>query len=402
MRLHKSSRSLVVSPFLIMVLLYFVSNLYSALGAIEDGGMMLEGVYFSLTPDSIIIAFCSQIAVIIFLVVMYYIFYPGNRERSLQFGSAVGIWLAVLQILYICFNAYYGVNVAGSEKKEPANSMLSYFFVFIPPDILFCIISVCIRSKKLMAANILIYLVSSIMRGWMGGLLIVVTIVACRFHPMRVKLRHALGMIILFGVTVLALPYLVEAKWAVRTNGSISSVVDRVSDIGYFESLSASVKYVGNRLQHVGHVALLVENSNSISSDYDLNKFQPYWMDGLPQYALLKILNSENVRLNTYMVSKFFGLANPTWNTNPGMAGWFFVLGGGTIFYILYVFLLLGFSFYFIARYAGGKLFLMLACFSIYYLFHGWIASYFNLALYSVLVCFMGRSRFKLPAIKAD
>lgn len=387
------STQLVVSPFYLLVIIYVVANVFSGFVALDDGGMTLEGKYFTLSENSILWAMCSQLIVIIFFVFLYIIFKPSKVRRNLEFGNGVAAALVFLQVIYMLFNIYYGVNIAGAERSSAPNAIISYLFVFLQPDILFCMVAVCLRSTKFVYLNIAIYLVSTISRGWMGGVLIVAVLVFCRFYPVKLKLRNLFFLALVFVAMILMLPFLIEAKWVMRMGEPVVNVFARVSDFGYFKSLEASVGYVANRLQHVGHVALLADNSSYMYREYELGRFLPYWMDGLPQYTFQKVMGVDQVRINTYMVSEFFDVNDPTWNTNPGLAGWFFVLKERSVLYVLYILCLICFPFYYVARYAGSRLFVLLACFAMFYLFHGWVGSYFNFAMYAMLVAFVSRLR---------
>lgn len=398
----QSSSRFVISPFYLLVAIYVMANIFSSVTALDDGGMVLEGKYFALSETSIILSILLQLLVVIFIVFFYKVFKPSGVRGDLAFGSVVASALVFLQVIYMVFNIYYGVNIAGSEKSSEPNFLISYIFVFLQPDVLVCIVAVCLRSTKLVYLNVAIYLVSTISRGWMGGLLVVIVLIFCRFYPVRVKSRNLFFLIFVFAIMVLILPFLIEAKWVIRMGEPTMNIFSRVLDFGYFESLGAAVWYVANRLQHIGHIALLADNSTALYRDYGVGKFLPYWMDGLPQYAIQKVLGIDLPRLNTYMVSDFFDVDDPTWNTNPGVAGWFFVLKERSVFYVAYLMFLICVPFYYVARYAGGRLFVLLACFAMFYLFHGWIGSYFNFAMYAMLVAFLSRLRFLRSPMSPD
>jgi len=94
------------------------------------------------------------------------------------------------------------------------------------------------------------------------------------------------------------------------------------------------------------------------------------------------------------MVEYLFGVENPTWYTNPGIAGWMFTLQEKTVLLILYLFFVVVAPFYFISRYAGDTLLMLLACFSITYLFYGWFGAYFNILFYALFLIIVRKLKF--------
>jgi len=175
-----------------------------------------------------------------------------------------------------------------------------------------------------------------------------------------------------------------------RSGVTLAEYFSSVSDSFSIEKYSLASAYLLNRFQHVGHVALLLENADSVATAFHNGAFVGYWMDGLPQYTVAKAFGLETFKLNSYMVKYFFGITDPTWNTNPGIAGWLFVLKEQFVFMILYLFFIMVIPFYFIGRCAGNALLMLVACFSITYLFHGWVGAYFNIVFYAlslIIIC---------------
>lgn len=267
-------------------------------------------------------------------------------------------------------------------------------FVALQPDTLFLVVAAALKGPALFWLNAIVYLLSTLARGWMGGIFLLAVLLLSRHFPVNITYSRFFTLALCFVATVACLPLLVEAKWLVRSGGSMLDVFSNVLEFGYWDYLGYSFWYLLNRFQHVGHVALLVENSRLMNQAYEMGAFDSYWLDGLPQHALLKLFGGDLHRVNTFMVEEFFGAIDAGWNTNPGLAGWVFILRERSIFFVFYILSVVLIPFYVVARWGGLRLLLVLASFSLIYLFHGWIGAYFNFALYMMVFVVAMRIRF--------
>src|SRR5690606_21772024 len=230
--------------------------------------------------------------------------------------------------------------------------------------------------------------------GWMGGFFIVFIMVFARYSPVRISLYNMFFLLLFLVLFVLMLPAIIDMKWSMRQGVSFGDFFSNVSSSFSVDSYGLVVSYLLNRFQHLGHVALLLENSDKIYFDFSNGLFLSYWMDGLPQYAVLKFFGLEQYKLNSYMVEYLFGVEDPTWNTNPGVVGWMFILKEKVVLMALYLFFVVVASFYFIGRYAGSRMLALIACFSIVYLFHGWFGAYFNIIFYGLILIVINKLKF--------
>lgn len=385
---------MILNPVTSLFYLYLLANFVAMVGGIIEGGIVLEGLYFELHASSLVFAFILQSLVLVLLLFFYRLFYSKYcRERKISLGWMSGWFLLFIQILFIIFNFTMGVNVAGDNTRIEGGSLINYVFIALQPDILFFLMGILLASNYLFFLNLMVFLISMVFRGWMSGFFIVFFIILVRFYPVRISIRNALLVFCSALVFCLALPAIVDAKWAMRTGVSAAEFFTGVADSFSIEKYSYAFQYLLNRFQHVGHVALLFENSRELYRDFHDGAFISYWMDGLPQYTISKSLGLETYKLNSYMVEYFFGINEPTWNTNPGIAGWLFILKENFIFMIPYFFLVLIAPYYLIRKYAGNPMLMLIACFSITYLFHGWFSAYFNIVSYSLLLILACRMR---------
>ncbi|MBR9870835.1 MAG: oligosaccharide repeat unit polymerase [Gammaproteobacteria bacterium] len=385
---------MTLNPVVSLFCLYLFANFFAMQQAISRGGMVLEGDFFKLEPSSLIYSFLLQFVVLVSLVLIFRALRPKTLKKKLILSNKWGWFLVFFQLFFLFFNLIKGVNVAGDGAKIEGGSLINYVFVILQPDILFLLIGVSLKSNRMFFVASCIYLLSMMLRGWMGGFFIVIFMILSKYYPVKVSNRNVFVFVVLVFFCLLMLPVLVDAKWAFRTGATVSEFFLMAVDSFSFEKYSLAFEYLLNRFQHVGHVALLFENSDVVLAAFRDGDFKSYWMDGLPQYILEKGFGVESVTLNSYMVEFFFGIDNPTWNTNPGIAGWLFLLKEQFVFMIFYILFIVIIPFYFVSRYVGDNLLRLLSCFSITYLFHGWIGAYFNIGLYALMLILVVKGRF--------
>ncbi|EEX6838379.1 O121 family O-antigen polymerase, partial [Escherichia coli] len=199
----------------------------------------------------------------------------------LTFKAKWGRALLIIQIAFIIFNTQMGVNTAGSVERIEGQSLSNYLFIILQPDILVAVISVCLNSGFLFWTNILVYLLSMFLRGWMGGTFVILFLILSRYQNLRISLKTFLvslcSLLLLFSI----LPALIEAKWAMRTGISLSVFISNMSSYVTPENYYAGINYLLNRFQHVGHLALIYENADDLFKKYNAGYFSSYYMDGI-------------------------------------------------------------------------------------------------------------------------
>jgi len=382
-----------INPVVFVLFLYIAANFVGMISGMISGGMFLEGRFFALENSSLAVSFFLQVLVlcIIFLV---YINFRSKVLHKLYLGNCWASFLLVVQIFYLVYSLKNGLNIAGDDKTIEGGSIVNYLLIFLQPDILFLLVGVNLRSNRFFLINVFVFLASMALRGWMSGFFIVLFIMLARYYPVRISMRRffifLFCSLIFFGI----LPAIIEAKWAMRSDVDFWEFFSGIGKTFALEKYQVAFEYLLNRFQHVGHVALLFENSDRLNSDLSKGVFQSYWMDGLPQYTISKVFELNTFKLNSYMVELFFGASDRAWNTNPGVAGWLFVLQERSIFFILYSIFVLLLPFYVIKRLAGDAMLMIVSCFSIIYFFHGWFGAYFNIIFYSMVLVFIWRARF--------
>lgn len=376
-------RAIGINPFYILFFLYFFSNLLSLITLGFGDPITIEIEEFTFSGEMIAISAFTLFSSLFAGLAVYRTALVATRIRTdLVFGRQASLILALLQLSFLAFNTYYGVNIAGVEDESQGNAVLRLFYSAVQPDLIFLIVCIGIKSDRWFWLNAGIYGISLLLRSWIGGLYLIAVVVAIRQYPISLSRKSLKYSSLVLAVGLAVLPLITSVKWFIRSGAGIDDALEFLRDIGYGNYFVDSLFYVVNRFQHLGHVALLAENSRSLNEAYESGAFIPYWMDAAPQWLFMRLNGIDIVTINKFIVRYIFDSDNSAYATNPGIAGWFFVLQYKTILFIVF---LLGITIVpsiVVLRYAGFKYFLLVSCFSLIYLFHGWIGAYANMVLY--------------------
>lgn len=382
---------MILNPIYILLFIYIASNLLVVFQGGAQGGVKLDGEFYFLSANSLIISFLVQIFFLLIIIINYRFFAFRFKRKDMELKDSWGWFVIIWQLAFLVFSMQMGINTAGVGGKIEGSSLVNVLFVLLQPDVLFFIVSLHLKSRKVFALSVVVFLISMFMRGWMGGVFLVVFIILIRSYPLRLSIRNTFVLASMFLLVAALLPVLTDLKWAIRGGVDILTFLGRAADSFTLLKYEDAIFYLLNRFQHVGHVALLVENKDEVFLSFQRGVFSGYWMDGLPQNILAKLFSFEIYKLNTYIVEYIYQVVDPEWNTNPGLAGWFLILGIDRFFILFYLLVIMTFPFYVLSKYAGQKMLLLLTFFSITYLFHGWVGAYVDIVIYALLVVIVNK-----------
>ena len=372
-----------INPFYVLFYLYLFANLLSLITMGFGVPITIEVEEFTFSGATIAISALALFSSLFAVLAVYRTALAATKSRAdLVFGRQASLMLALLQLSFLVFNTYYGVNIAGVEDEVQGNAVLRLFYSVAQPDLIFLIMCIGIRSDRWFWLNASIYGISLLMRSWIGGLYLIAIVVAVRQYPISLSRKNVryFGLVLAIGLAVL--PLITSVKWFIRSGAGIDDALGFLREIGYANYFVDSLFYVVNRFQHLGHVALIAENSRSLSEAYESGAFIPYWMDAAPQWVFMKLNGIDIITINKFIVRYIFDSENFAYATNPGIAGWFFILQYKTIFFAVYLLFITLVPSIIVLRYAGFRYFLLVSCFTLIYLFHGWIGAYANMVLY--------------------
>lgn len=366
-------KNIKISPFYFIAFLYSLANILFALIAIKNNEMLIEFNLYTVEQNLMLVALVFQFISIIILVVFYSLFNKKIFKDSSDHGynDFVGYVLLLYQLAFLLLALVFGVGVVGQEKVN-VNVIILIIFNLLSADTIFFIIGSQLRSNKIFRLNLILYFVSSIIRGWMGGLLIAFLIYLCRKKYLFVNLSTLIYLSVFLILIVFLMPFFIDLKFAIREHKSFE-----VDFNDYFIRLEIALDYLLGRFQHVGHIYLIMKNAHYYYDLYQLNIIRSFLLEGLPQditYRRLGGLISQNFS-NIVVRNEFGG----DWNTNTGLVGWWIVLKESIVFFIAYWGGLILTTYYLIYKYATKQLFLVFSVFMLVYFYHGWLSAFFNL-----------------------
>jgi hypothetical protein len=376
---------LAINPFYVLTGLYFFANLMSVITLGYGTPIRIDNEEFTFSGATIAISALALFSSLFACLAVYRTALVATKNRTdLVFGRQASLMLALLQLSFLAFNTYYGVNIAGIEDEVQGNVVLRLFYSVVQPDLIFLIMCIGIRSDRWFWFNVGIYGISLLMRSWIGGFYLIAVVMTIRQYPISFNRKSLKYFSLVLAVGVVILPFITSMKWFIRSGAGIDEALAFLREIGYVNYLVDSLFYVVNRFQHLGHVALLAENAHSMNEAYEFDAFIPYWMDAAPQWLFMRLNGIDIVTINKFIVRHIFDSNNLAYATNPGISGWFFVLQYKIVFFIVYLLGITLIPSIIVLRYAGFKYFLLVSCFSLIYLFHGWIGAYANMILYLI------------------
>ncbi|MFP5080828.1 oligosaccharide repeat unit polymerase [Pedobacter sp. JCM 36344] len=330
----------------------------------------------------------------------------GTGEKIL------GYTLFALQILYIIFNLKEGTNTAGAVNVK-TDSIWAYFWVLVPVDGLFYLYYGFHREDKLFKYNLLIFVLSNLMRGWSGVFLFIVFFEWCRAFR-RNKLNY-LKITILAVIGGMLYPFLLNLKWVIRAASasqqnllSVSSVfLDLVGNVSYVEMFYKGIAQLSGRLQQTAILVEIIHYKALLQDEFTKGMILPFWSDGLPQIIFRRALGttappSIGVGITTYLFpDSLFDLGS--YNISIGYMGWFFIAPNFALLYIMYTFFLCIISVVLLKqldRKEGGLDALWLAW--LVYLLAGWLIQFiafiyaiFAFIILTLLTQYFSRLRLK-------
>jgi hypothetical protein len=378
--------------------IYIVANLIAAMAFAMTGELDGDLIGYPLPGmQSLVIGLIAVVAS--YLIWMGPVF--GLMESfkthpiiaSTQFKSTdqiypllVGTAVLVIQLFFMTYNLQQGVNIAGSRLQS--ESSLKYFWILLAPDALFLVYYGLYRKSKLFGINLSLYLISNALRGWLGTWLIIFFIEgAYRVREGRLGWKNPLILMLLFAPL---LPYMIELKWLIRVLGasgelSLEEVTSRlgffVSEVEWWNAFAEAVRPLVMRFQHLANVVGIMDVSQELSRGLEVGEFKSFFAEGLPQYALEKLLALPSlpdihVTLLTYLIPEQLPVDTIT-NTHVGLVGWFWIAPHLIPYYLLYVLVLSYLGVWLAKKVSHEALLVDIIWFSwLGYLMNGWFAAY--------------------------
>ena len=274
-------------------------------------------------------------------------------DKSLPvYNYIVDFAMFSLQAFFLIYFSTNDLYIAGSAKRD--STLISYFFVLVPVDVLFMVYYGFQRDSKYFKYNLAIAIFSSIIRGWSGLLLTVLYVEFCRIIR-RIHVSR-LFLLIMLVICILIYPLVLNFKLSIRDvhNGGDIPYAIGISYIAdtYPEALTVSMDQLLSRFQIISH-SIAFSNSSNIFKEMIGNGFvYPTWLEGIHGIALDRILNEP---MRESIASAFAHYIDPNsidvnWNANPTLVGLMSIDPCFGIPTLVYVSLLCWLSSYFFAK----------------------------------------------------
>jgi hypothetical protein len=286
----------------------------------------------------------------------------GVSEKKL--GISIGVVLLILQLIFLMFSVQSGLYMAGSGSNR-SDSFMSKIFVLIPVYELFLIYYGFYRTSRLFYPNILVALVSAILRGWTGILLVIAFMEWCRLvRENKLKYRFiplaAVALLIFY-------PFISAFKWIIRSQGAtgydlpgaIENLLGKMNPGEYFEAIQAGFMHLIGRLQSISLLVEVQRNSSILQTDFSSGGFIPFWREGLHGVVLDRITNSDSMYIGVFFTKFLTGsdqIILGDWNVSLGYSSWFFISPESIVLYIAYTIFLCLISHYFLSLIAQNRL----------------------------------------------
>lgn len=272
-------------------------------------------------------------------------FIPSVERESPIVGGRYNLLMAFLNILFIFFCLNNDANMSGHASE--VSSPFKYFWIFFPPDIMFILSCAHYSRSKYFSVNLLTYALSSIIRGWSAIFLLMIFLGGYLLYQSR---RLSLRVIVFAVSVVIALyPFLLAAKWAIRGGSDdVSFLVTfaaTLSNSSYLDLWSLSLFQLVGRLELSGLLAHTIDNYQVLQSGFDTAQFVPFWYEGLLGniYQVL-FLGGRGLEMGTWVLgSELFSHSDRVVGhsvTNLSFLSWFVIAPYLSIFYFLYMLLL--------------------------------------------------------------
>lgn len=379
-----------LSPFSTCLSIYTCLNLYYFFLVFNVNSLSIEYTNFYVENNYLEIGIL-QLLISSLIICFWYILFYKKKFKSLDekgYNDFWGVSILIYQMFFFYLAFFYDVGVVGGSPS--ISNTFSIIFNVFNSDTFFFIVGSQLKSKKYFILNLVIYVASSLVRGWMGGVLIAIFLVLVRKGYVLLRFKWVISLSLILVGILLLLPYLLGIKESVRAGQEVSFKIDN-----YVEALSSSMEYLMGRFQQVAHISLIAKNHMFYQNEYEASNILPYWMEGMPQLIVNKRLENPVVQnfATKVAIYTFNAPASNAWSVNTGMAGWFSILKEKSLFFIIYWSFWVILTYSVVYRYASRQLFSLLAVFSIVYLYHGWLANYLNLLLFSMIFTLLNSAK---------
>ncbi|UTM56556.1 oligosaccharide repeat unit polymerase [Photobacterium sp. CCB-ST2H9] len=377
-----------------LFLLFFCSS-YALYDGLSFGSLGGDFSGYRIENGSIyILCFCLLIGLyVLFDLVFYFalrVFYKENVLKVNYIRANTGLYVLIFQLFYYIYNQYYGVNVAGVIGTT--SNPVKYIFLIINPDYL-CLIYLSVtllysNKKKFFYSNLLIYVVSTLSRGWLGGLAFI-CLTFLIYLISRKKFKY-IFVIIIFSVLLAALsPWLFAVREAIRTGNEL--VLDWNN---YIDFIRVFIDKIIFRFQSLSSLYYVMANFDNLNY-YEI---QPAYMQGVIQSSIYRTFDAEGLPIANILSLLWLGETGRNTAFTSTMLPYLALSPSNLILTIFYAFFCLFLSVFISSRFKGSGVDYLIWYYFITYFINGWFAAYISFLITIVFFMFFSK-KYKLRSL---
>lgn len=373
---------MTINPVFLLLAIYFLANFYAFLNSLVNGGFEAYGYFYNTTTLELLFVFAIQSISLFGLLIFFRIEYRKYRYTHFSIGDGAGYSLLTLTIAYLAFTQYYGAGIAGSDFNFENTNYLNYIFVLIQPDVWFYLIGPNLRSKKIFWICAVVFLMSLILRGWMGGVMLIAITLLAREYPVKIKINNIILLTFILIALVALLPILDAFKWGMRVSMPVRDIVDLIFDLNYFDVFPIVLQSVVDRFQNFNYVVYVLEDRSNMINQIMSGNINWFFQGGIFNSIYCKMMSCGK-DIGIFLAEGVSGQSDLSWNVDVGISGWMAILGWGFFFYIGFSILVLSLGYRLFGTIFGLTGVMIFGAFSFIYYFHGWNNAFFNLIIYA-------------------
>ncbi len=382
---------------ILFVTLYIISNIWGAITIINQNRLIADHAGWP-TPTA------GQVYPALMLIITSYLFIlfigkeksENKQKLTLKlYNKKLSVIIFFIQVIFFVFILIFSAAKAGDTEKS--GGVLRFLFYIINSDMLFLIYYAATMYSKdkisYRSANLMLFFVSNLTRGWIGQILFIVFISAISWIESSDRKLTKIKMFFLTifsSLLFIVFSLLMYIKVAMREG--FDAILSLVENLNYIDVFSAFFDTLFSRIQLISTVLFQISHKDELTKFIKNGTVGNFYTDGLPQqtiYNIVGIFPGENLNLflwKNYIPGYFFDSQT---TVQPGLIGWFYILPYYWIVpFIAYILFLVFLNFKLI-KIIGGNGLRHLSWFAILiFLIPSWIGAYISF-IWSIWV-FMG------------
>lgn len=363
MSIKNKSRLIRVNPLGALFAFYVSINAYYCALILRDGHLFGE-------TESIYLDSLTLVVPVTALLLASYAFFCGpffsfiwsaaGRQSifSKSDGRMLSFFMLALQLAYLTYSLWSGTRTADASSRS--TSLLSQFWVLVPVDVIVLAYYACSQRSRLVYANVFLWLLSGLLRGWTGSVMTVAVLEFAYWNRRRgftIREMAATAAIIL---SVAPLFYYFKTFVRLRAFGVYNSLQDFRAALDNYDLQTLAImsfEHLIERLHLASSALASFELSSALSEAVNRGQVYPFWLEGLPGVAIDRIAGyqprQDIGQYIGYMIAPFNTDAN--WTSNPTFIGWTFIAPSWTLLLFTYTGVICYLSAYFTKKISSSN-----------------------------------------------